>query len=146
MIRRPPRSTRTDTRFPYTTLFRSDYQFTPDVLAYVSYSTGYKSGGVNQAINPIVTNAVYDPEYVKAIEVGVKSQLFDRRLQVNTSLYRNKYDNLQFQIFGPFGPLAFNADGATVQGIELEIRAAPTDWLQFDASGDRKSKRLNSSQ
>src|SRR3546814_16431132 len=26
MIRRPPRSTRTDTRFPYTTLFRSGYQ------------------------------------------------------------------------------------------------------------------------
>src|SRR3546814_7150726 len=25
MIRRPPRSTRTDTRFPYTTLFRSDW-------------------------------------------------------------------------------------------------------------------------
>src|SRR3546814_2642867 len=29
MIRRPPRSTRTDTLFPYTTLFRSDYQVTP---------------------------------------------------------------------------------------------------------------------
>src|SRR3546814_7010100 len=27
MIRRPPRSTRTDTLFPYTTLFRSVYQF-----------------------------------------------------------------------------------------------------------------------
>src|SRR3546814_10543735 len=27
MIRRPPRSTRTDTLFPYTTLFRSDYVF-----------------------------------------------------------------------------------------------------------------------
>src|SRR3546814_6069506 len=26
MIRRPPRSTRTDTRFPYTTLFRSERQ------------------------------------------------------------------------------------------------------------------------
>src|SRR3546814_6436798 len=26
MIRRPPRSTRTDTRFPYTTLFRSAYE------------------------------------------------------------------------------------------------------------------------
>src|SRR3546814_13360552 len=25
MLRRPPRSTRTDTRFPYTTLFRSDF-------------------------------------------------------------------------------------------------------------------------
>src|SRR3546814_15896759 len=29
MIRRPPRSTRTDTLFPYTTLFRSD---TPQIL------------------------------------------------------------------------------------------------------------------
>src|SRR3546814_6477433 len=28
MIRRPPRSTRTDTLFPYTTLFRSVYAFT----------------------------------------------------------------------------------------------------------------------
>src|SRR3546814_12963536 len=27
MIRRPPRSTRTDTLFPYTTLFRSDYDY-----------------------------------------------------------------------------------------------------------------------
>src|SRR3546814_7897406 len=52
MIRRPPRSTRTDTRFPYTTLFRSEFhrnyenavkelggvkvnqaQYTPDVAA-----------------------------------------------------------------------------------------------------------------
>src|SRR3546814_14973480 len=29
MIRRPPRSTRTDTLFPYTTLFRSRFSFTP---------------------------------------------------------------------------------------------------------------------
>src|SRR3546814_9783255 len=29
MIRRPPRSTRTDTLFPYTTLFRSDRQSAP---------------------------------------------------------------------------------------------------------------------
>src|SRR3546814_8925091 len=29
MIRRPPRSTRTDTLFPYTTLFRSYQQWTP---------------------------------------------------------------------------------------------------------------------
>src|SRR3546814_10070842 len=28
MLRRPPRSTRTDTRFPYTTLFRSDVRGT----------------------------------------------------------------------------------------------------------------------
>src|SRR3546814_5976704 len=30
MIRRPPRSTRTDTLFPYTTLFRSVFGYSPD--------------------------------------------------------------------------------------------------------------------
>src|SRR3546814_15294450 len=34
MIRRPPRSTRTDTLFPYTTLFRSDSA--PDMLAAIN--------------------------------------------------------------------------------------------------------------
>src|SRR3546814_10338920 len=33
MIRRPPRSNRTDTLFPYTTLFRSQHQFDHDALA-----------------------------------------------------------------------------------------------------------------
>src|SRR3546814_18845378 len=37
MIRRPPRSTRTDTLFPYTTLFRSS---TPGVLAIGGVSVG----------------------------------------------------------------------------------------------------------
>src|SRR3546814_12840273 len=36
MIRRPPRSTRTDTRFPYTTLFRSRQARQLDVLAEVT--------------------------------------------------------------------------------------------------------------
>src|SRR3546814_1994365 len=31
MIRRPPRSTRTDTRFPYTTLCRSEEEVLPDI-------------------------------------------------------------------------------------------------------------------
>src|SRR3546814_4161315 len=32
MIRRPPRSTRTDTLFPYTTLFRSSQDHAPDIV------------------------------------------------------------------------------------------------------------------
>src|SRR3546814_18889935 len=51
MIRRPPRSTRTDTLFPYTTLFRSDGQqeracadrSTPDGLSASASADGYSS-------------------------------------------------------------------------------------------------------
>src|SRR3546814_446757 len=39
MIRRPPRSTRTDTLFPYTTLFRS---VTPQGGSYCLYAYGFR--------------------------------------------------------------------------------------------------------
>src|SRR3546814_14313270 len=45
MIRRPPRSTRTDTLFPYTTLFRSLEAVVPDVLADVVVEMDTESGG-----------------------------------------------------------------------------------------------------
>lgn len=112
----------------------ANYDIADDVLLFASYSTGYKSGGINQVAIPALTNPVFAPETVKAIEVGIKSQFLDRRLQVNTSLYRNEYDDLQFQVFGLFGPEAFNASGATVQGVEIELVAVPADWFQFDGS------------
>src|SRR3546814_3958056 len=55
MIRRPPRSTRTDTLFPYTTLFRSTYDFSADILNTPAYLYGamvgaeeplYRTGGL----------------------------------------------------------------------------------------------------
>jgi iron complex outermembrane recepter protein len=112
----------------------ADYKITEQVLVYASYSTGYKSGGVNQVINPNVANAIYAPENISAIEGGIKSRFLDRKLQVNISAFRNKFEDLQFQVFGPTGPQAFNAKGATVNGVEAEIVALPADFLQFDAS------------
>src|SRR3546814_18528453 len=45
MIRRPPRSTRTDTLFPYTTLFRSPLDAeAPLFILYTSGSTGKPKG------------------------------------------------------------------------------------------------------
>src|SRR3546814_15549580 len=45
MIRRPPRSTRTDTLFPYTTLFRSNVRNVPAAL-YKALG-GFATNGVN---------------------------------------------------------------------------------------------------
>src|SRR3546814_15357911 len=43
MIRRPPRSTRTDTLFPYTTLFRSPLTRWPEIL--LARGPGFGGGG-----------------------------------------------------------------------------------------------------
>lgn len=109
-----------------------NYQPTPDILLYGSFSTGYRSGGINQAVNPINENALYEPETVDAFEIGFKSTLLDRRLQLNISAYHNDYSQLQFQVFGATGPAAFNASGATVKGIEVEMLATPTNGLTID--------------
>src|SRR3546814_14091689 len=49
MNRRPPTSTRTDTLFPYTTLFRSKYELTPELSATVGarYTIERKKFGLN---------------------------------------------------------------------------------------------------
>src|SRR3546814_5950910 len=55
MIRRPPRSTRTDTLFPYTTLFRSaSYRvFTPFWRALLDQMPPHKPEAAPQSLKPL---------------------------------------------------------------------------------------------
>src|SRR3546814_20747609 len=103
MLRPPPRSTRTDTLFPYTTLFRSltgravlDYKITPDNLIYMSYSRGYKSGGINPPLSPVFAVPVaFAPEKVDAFEIGSTNTFLNGTPQPNLTGFSYKYDNLQ---------------------------------------------------
>src|SRR3546814_5627689 len=63
MIRRPPRSTRTDTLFPYTTLFRS----APPDLHYITYED-YLSGV--RAIMAAVRANAWLPDFVVGVGRG----------------------------------------------------------------------------
>src|SRR3546814_18148819 len=87
MIRRPPRSTRTDTLFPYTTLFRS-----PETLLYANISKGYKGGTF--PVQGAVIEQQYRPvtqESVLAYEIGLKTDLFDGRAHLNlAAFYRSE--------------------------------------------------------
>src|SRR3546814_11184352 len=49
MIRRPPRSTRTDTRFPHTTLFRSPMSLAPSRTGAVRAATPIQPGAPDRA-------------------------------------------------------------------------------------------------
>src|SRR3546814_1405830 len=63
MIRRPPRSTRTDTLFPYTTLFRSDGELM--LLAFAGVALGCKAevplaGACTNVVIGACTNSVIE--------------------------------------------------------------------------------------
>lgn len=108
-----------------------DYQLTDDVLAYLSYSKGYKAGIFNLLTYNRIPNK---PELVDAYEVGVKSDLFDRRLRLNVAAWWMDLKNPQVQI-GLAGLTFFsNAGGARSKGIEADATLALAKGLVARAS------------
>ena len=120
------------------------YQATADINMYAQFSTGFKGGGVNPRPYYQLQIQSFDPETVKSYEVGVKSQLFDRRLRLNVSAFHNKYDNIQLtlsscpSLIPPGAPpncyLPANVGAATINGAEAEVELRPFDGLLIDSS------------
>ncbi|HKP77605.1 MAG TPA: TonB-dependent receptor [Phenylobacterium sp.] len=106
-----------------------DHQFSPDVMAYASFNRGFKSGGFNATL---LTDPPYDPEVLDAFEVGVKSDLFDRRLRLNAAAFYYDYSNIQVRYFPPTGQIGVkNGASADIYGVELDMVAALTEHLRI---------------
>jgi iron complex outermembrane receptor protein len=128
----------------------AQYQWTPDVMTYVSVATGYKGGGVNP--RPYTANQAYpfESENLVAYEIGAKTNLFDRRMRLNVSAFVNKYSDFIAGVFSRvaappnetcfFAPndltcsYLVNSGDATLKGLEAELTLEPVDGLVIDAS------------
>ena len=115
------------------------WQPTDDLLTYVSYSEGFKSGGFTQRIFPPEPSVpTFKPEFVEVYEAGFKLTAFDQRLRLNGAVFHTKYDDLQIAITNltRVGPFIENAAKATITGFELEATAAPGQgWLLEAGAG-----------
>lgn len=125
------------------------YRFSDRVLGYVTYATGYKSGGFDQRFvgpTPDRAPSSYRPETVDSLEAGVKASSSDGRLRVNVSVFDADYEDLQIIVRESFNPLTVNAGAARVRGGELELEWFPSDdWELGFAAGrlDTEYRRLN---
>ncbi|HKT15719.1 MAG TPA: TonB-dependent receptor [Allosphingosinicella sp.] len=95
-----------------------DQQLTPDILGYLSYNRGFKSGLYNSI--PPGGDAI-DPEVLDAYEVGLKTQLADGRLRFNIAAFYYKYTNLQVTVFTSTSALLQNGAGAEVYGTDFDF-------------------------
>src|SRR3546814_4751223 len=68
MIRRPPRSTRTDTLFPYTTLFRSDRIGTEDQLQPGELRAGDEAPGQAVGARHVAVDAGRSEEHTSELQ------------------------------------------------------------------------------
>ncbi len=120
--------------------FGFDFDVSDNVLAYVSYAQGFKSGGFdmrgNERANP-ATRDGYDSETADNYEIGIKSTLLDDTLQLNLTAFYTPYEDVQittqqFQIVNgvPTNVTAvLNAGKQLNQGVELETLWRPVAAL-----------------
>jgi iron complex outermembrane receptor protein len=110
----------------------AQYQWTPEVLQYVSYSKGFKSGGFdNRATRLDLATLPFAPEDVTTYETGLKTQLLENRLRANLAAFYNDYQDLQVSFYDPayVGSRRGNAGQAHTYGVELETDARPVERL-----------------
>lgn len=127
------------------------YQWSPDIMTYVTFSQGYKSGGFTQRIfPPESTMPTFEPETVDSYEAGLKLTALDRMLRFNVAAFHTDYSEIQLLVdgtpFGRLGPFYINAGDAEIKGFEAEATLAPgSGWLITGSAGltDAKYTRLN---
>jgi len=120
----------------------ADYRLNKEIMAYAQVATGYRGGGVNprpffgpsSAFNQVKS---FNPETITAYELGVKTDLFDRKLRLNLSAFFNDYKNIILALSAcPISPclMPANVGAAHVKGLEAEFTLRPTEGLTFDGS------------
>lgn len=110
----------------FTPKFVLDYTVSDDVMLYASASKGFKSGGF-QVGDPVPFN----PEFLWAYEVGVKSILMDQRLRANFGAFYYDYTDLQVVTFVNGVGQTDNAGAATLKGFEAEFLGRLSDGLDL---------------
>src|SRR5690606_24651261 len=104
---------------------------------YANISRGYKAGGYPTLPGTNAPQyAPVDQEKITAYEIGVKSTLFGRTLQLDGAVFYNDYVDKQLKgrtivpVFGPLEALV-NIPESRVQGAELQINWAPVAGLRL---------------
>lgn len=110
-----------------------EYKLTKNLMAWVSATRGYRSGGFNLLVtDPGYIS--YDQEKLWSYELGVKGLFFNNRLTVNAALYYMDIEDMQVEVaFAPGRRATTNAAEATGRGVELEMTARVVDGLSVTA-------------
>ncbi len=113
------------------------FQATGDLLTYVNYARGYKSGGLNLVQLPAAASPVVAPESIDSVEAGFKARLFERRVTFNADAFWEQDDNYQANIYDPTLAKQYLANVPRVrsEGVEFDLNAQPTDQLNLYTSG-----------
>ena len=147
-----PGQVRKETWDDYQPKFTLRYKPSDTLMLYAGYSRGFRSGGFNQtgvgAANIAGIDDLFDQETADTIEAGIKAELLDRRLSTSLTAYHTDAKGSYFFVFDPNTSTQNlgNLDKVEYQGLEFEVQAAVTDWLDLYARFGYTDSEIKESQ
>ncbi len=126
----------------------TSYKFSDELLAYFTYSKGYRTGNVNRVAPCIIplpagqnvcalpSELSYQPDKTRNIELGARASLFDRRLQMTASVFHVKWTGVQVPsktVNGAVG-ITVNGSSAVSKGAEFTARVKVTPNLALQGT------------
>jgi len=123
-----------------------EYNLDDDKLLYVTWSEGFRAGGVNRARVPGIPT--YDPDFVTNFEFGWKLLLGDGRVRFNGAVYQLDWDDFQFN-FLDFTvsnlTIVQNVGNSSTTGVEWDLTWAVNDNNTLTFSGSYNDAELETS-
>jgi iron complex outermembrane recepter protein len=114
------------------------YHFRDDLMGYVSYARGFKTGGwttrLTAPLPPGSPAQAFGPETDNTYEMGLKSEWLDRQLIVNAAAFYSLYDGIQLTYQISTSPVTQNAGNAEIKGLELEMQSRLGEHFSLNGS------------
>ncbi len=113
----------------------AQYDLSHAVMAYATYTRGYKGPSVNDQATSLAVPLIVKPEIPHNIEGGIKTSLFAGRLTANLAVYHNRVTNFQAQFFDSTAAqfVFANAPKLVTKGVSLDIAGRPIDSVTLNA-------------
>jgi len=120
-----------------------EYRIDDDKMVYVTWSEGFRAGGVNRARVPDIPK--YDPDFVTNYEFGWKMTLADGAVRFNGAAYLIDWDNFQFG-FLDFAvsnlTIVQNVGNSQTKGVEWDLTWAMNESNTLTFAGSYNDAKL----
>lgn len=136
----------------------TSYKFTPEIMVYATYSKGYRIGGPNtvapcvlplkpppfQNVCALPNEVQFGPDTTKNLEIGVRAELFDRKVTLNMNAFTIDWTGIQvdFATINGIVGITVNGGKAKSEGFEASFQLRPIDRLSIQGTYSYTNARL----
>ena len=119
--------------------FGPQFDLSKDTMVYGTFSRGYKGPAYNVFFNmqPSQDN-VLAPEKSNSVEIGLKTEMLDRKLRLNVAAFQSEYKGYQANVpdlvNGVIVTRLINAGAVSTKGVELDLTARITPEFTLSAA------------